>query len=91
MEKEQTIITLLIELDKTLKLDNEKDAMRALYYSPQDTTYQEDTARTKYARNIYRARKLLGLNLELKQGALFEEEEKDDFSNLLQKNQKSPS
>lgn len=91
MKKEQTMITLLIELDKILKLNNEKDAMSALYYSPQDTTYQEDAARTKYARIIYRARKLLGLSLELKQGALFEEEEKDDFSNLLQKNQKSPS
>jgi hypothetical protein len=91
MKKEQTIITLLIELDKILKLDNEKDAMSTLYYSPQDTTYQEDASRTKYARSIYRARKLLGLSLEVKQGALLEEEEKDDFSNLLQKNQKSPS
>lgn len=91
MKEDQTIIALLIELDKMLKLENKKDAMSALYYSPQDTTYQEDAARTKYARSIYRARKLLGLSLEFKPGALLEEEEKDDFSNLLQKNQKSPS
>ncbi len=91
MNKNQTIVNLLIELDKILKLENKKDAMSALYYSPQDITYQEDAARTKYARSIYRARKLLGLSLEFNPGALLEEEEKDDFSNLLQKNQKSPS
>ncbi len=91
MKKEPTIITLLIELDKILKLESKKDAMSALYHSPSPDS-EEDVIRSKYARSIYKARKLLGLSLEFKQGALLEEEEVSELTSLLRKaNQESLS
>lgn len=90
MEKEQTIIKLLIELDNILKLENKEDAVSAIYSAyPPDP--EEDAIRVKYARSICRARNLLGLSVEFKQGALFEAEQTSEFNSLLQKaNQESP-
>lgn len=89
MEKEKTIITLLIELDKILKLENKQDAMNALYRAY--PTYSEtDQVRVNYARNIYNARKLLGLSVEFSKGALFAEEEVSEINALLQKANQEP-
>lgn len=81
MTKEQTIVSLLVELDKVLKVETHEDA--SPYYLSSDS--EDKIFRAKYAGNIYIARRLLGLSLECKPGALLPCEPVDEFSDLVNK------
>lgn len=87
MNTKQSLVALLVELDQILKLECKEDAMNVLY-STYPTNPEADVVREKYARCIFNARKILGLSLEVTQGALLVEEckEEDAFSSLLRKN-----
>lgn len=85
MTKEQTIVSLLVELDKMLKIETHEDANPCFSINdPEDKIF-----RAKYAGSIYAARRLLGLSLECKPGALLPCEPVDEFSELVNKS-KSP-
>lgn len=85
MNKDQTIVNLLIELDKMLKVETIQDANPCFSFNePEDKIL-----RAKYAGRIYGARRLLGLSLACKPGGLLKEEEKDKFTSLLEKAQES--
>mgnify|MGYP001484147408 FL=1 len=63
MNKDQTIVNLLIELDKMLKVETIQDANPCFSFNePEDKIL-----RAKYAGRIYGARRLLGLSLACKQ------------------------
>lgn len=81
MTNEQTIVSLLVELDKVLKVETHEDA--SPYYLSSDS--EDKIFRAKYAGNIYIARRLLGLSLECKPGALLPCEPVDEFSDLVNK------
>lgn len=85
MDKDKSIVELLIELDKVLKVETHEDA--SPYYLSSDS--EDKIFRAKYAGNIYIARRLLGLSLEPKPGALFPSEPVDEFSDLVNKSQPS--
>lgn len=85
MTNEQTIVSLLIELDKVLKVETHEDA--SPYYLSSDSA--DKIFRAKYAGKIYIARRLLGLSLECKPGALLPSEPVDEFSDLVNKSQPS--
>ena len=85
MDKNKSIVDLLIELDKFLKVETRKDA--SPYYLSSDS--EDKIFRAKYAGAIYIARRLLGLSLECKPGALFPSEPVDEFSDLVIKSQPS--
>lgn len=85
MTKEQTIVSLLVELDKMLKIETHEDANPC--FSINDS--EDKILRAKYAGAIYIARRLLGLSLEAKPGALFPSEPVDQFSDLVNKSQPS--
>ena len=81
MTNEQTIVNLLIKLDKMLKIETHEDANPCFSINdPEDKIF-----RAKYAGRIYIARRLLGLNLECKPGALLPCEPVDEFSDLVNK------
>lgn len=81
MNKEQTIVCLLIELDKILKVETHEDANPCFSLNePEDKIL-----RAKYAGRIHGARRLLGLSLEAQPGALFPAEPIDEFSDLVNK------
>ena len=83
MTKEQTIVSLLVELDKMLKIETHEDANPCFSINdPEDKTF-----RAKYAGRIYGARRLLGLSLEPQPGALFPDKERDAFTDLVKKSQ----
>lgn len=81
MDKDKSIVDLLIELDKVLKVETHEDA--SPYYLSSDSA--DKIFRAKYAGKIYIARRLLGLSLEAKPGALFPSEPVDQFSDLVNK------
>lgn len=81
MNKEQTIVSLLIELDRMLKVETHKDANP--YFTSSDS--EDKILRAKYAGRIHGARRLLGLSLEAKPGALLPSEPVDEFSDLVNK------
>ena len=85
MTNEQTIVSLLVELDKILKVETHEDVYP--YYITNDP--EDKILRAKYAGRIYGARRLLGLSLACKPGGLLKEEEKDKFTSLLEKAQES--
>lgn len=85
MDKDKSIVDLLIDLDKVLKVETHEDA--SPYYLSSDS--EDKIFRAKYAGAIYIARRLLGLSLECKPGALFPSEPVDEFSELVNKS-KSP-
>lgn len=85
MDKDKSIVELLVELDKVLKLETKEDVQ--MYYLSTDP--EDKILRTKYAGRIYIARRLLGLSLEAKPGALFPSEPVDQFSDLVNKSQPS--
>lgn len=85
MDKNKSIVDLLIELDKVLKVETHEDA--SPYYLSSDP--KDKIFRAKYAGKIYIARHLLGLSLEPKPGALFPSEPVDEFSDLVNKSQPS--
>lgn len=85
MNKEQTIVNLLIELDKMLKVETIQDAYPC--FSPNDP--EDKILRAKYAGRIYGARRLLGLSLEAIPGALLPSEPVDEFSELVNKSKSS--
>lgn len=85
MTNEQTIVSLLVELDKILKVETHEDANPC--FSINDS--EDKIFRAKYAGNIYIARRLLGLSLECKPGALLPSEPADEFSDLVNKSQPS--
>lgn len=85
MNKEQTIVGLLVELDKVLKLETKEDVQ--MYYL--STEPEDKFFRLKYARKIYEARRLLGLSLEAIPGALLPSEPVDEFSELVNKSKSS--
>lgn len=85
MTNEQTIVSLLVELDKILKVETHKDA--SPYYLSSDS--EDKIFRAKYAGHIYIARRLLGLSLECKPGALLPSEPVDEFSELVNKSKSS--
>lgn len=89
MNKKQTIVGLLIKLDRILKLETREDVKP--YFTSADSG--DKILRAKYATKIYATRKLLGLSLTAKPGALFPKaaEEEDIFTDLVEKNQKSSS
>ena len=60
MDKDKSIVELLVELDKVLKLETKEDVQ--MYYLSTDP--EDKILRTKYAGRIYGARRLLGLSLE---------------------------
>ena len=85
MTNEQTIVSLLVELDKMLKIETHEDANPCFSINaPEDKIF-----RAKYAGKIYIARRLLGLSLECKPGALLPCEPVDEFSDLVNKSQPS--
>lgn len=84
-DKEKSIVELLIELDKVLKLETKEDVQ--MYYLSTDP--EDKILRTKYAGRIYGARRLLGLSLEAQPGALLPDNERDAFVDLVNKS-KSP-
>lgn len=81
MHKEQTIVSLLIELDRMLKVETHEDTHP--YFTSSDP--EDKIFRAKYAGRIYGARRLLGLSLEPQPGALFPSEPVDEFSDLVKK------
>lgn len=83
MTKEQTIVSLLVELDKILKL--EKITNKRETYTYEELI--EEALSKKYANRIYEARSLLGLSLEPKPGALLPDEPVDEFTDLVNKSQ----
>jgi len=85
MDKNKSIVDLLIELDKVLKVETRKDV--SPYYLSSDS--EDKIFRAKYAGAIYISRRLLGLSLECKPGALFPSEPVDEFSDLVIKSQPS--
>lgn len=85
MDKEKSIVELLVELDKVLKLETKDDAR--IYSSNYDS--EDRKFRTQYVRKICEARRLLGLSLALIPGALLPSEPVDEFSELVNKS-KSP-
>lgn len=85
MTKEQTIVSLLVELDKILKL--EKVEKTRPTYTYEDLV--EESLSRKYSNKIYTARRLLGLSLEPEPGELFPFEPVDEFSDLVNKSQPS--
>ena len=85
MEKGKSIVDLLIELDKILKVETHEDT--SPYYISGDS--EDKILRAKYAGHIYIARRLLGLSLECKPGALLPSEPVDEFSDLVNKSQPS--
>lgn len=85
MTNEQTIVSLLVELDKILKL--EKVEKTRPTYTYEDLV--EESLSRKYSNKIYNARRLLGLSLERKPGALLPCESVDEFSDLVNKSQPS--
>lgn len=87
MNKEQTIVSLLIELDRMLKVETHKDANP--YFTSSDP--EDKIFRAKYAGRIYGARRLLGLSLESQPGALFPDKERDAFTDLVEKSQEPPA
>lgn len=81
MDKNKSIVDLLIELDKVLKVETHEDANPCFSINdPEDKIF-----RAKYAGAIYAARRLLGLSLECKPGALLPCEPVDEFSDLVNK------
>ena len=85
MDKNKSIVDLLIELDKVLKVETHEDANPCFSINdPEDKIF-----RAKYAGNIYIARRLLGLSLECKPGALLPCEPVDKFSDLVNKSKPS--
>lgn len=83
MNKEQTIVSLLIELDKMLKVETHEDANPCFSINdPEDKIF-----RSKYAGRIYGARRLLGLSLACEPGALLPCESVDEFSDLVSKSE----
>lgn len=81
MDKNKSIVDLLIELDKVLKVETHEDANPCFSINdPEDKIF-----RAKYAGRIYGARRLLGLSLECKPGALLPCEPVDEFSDLVNK------
>lgn len=85
MNKEQSIVGLLIELDKILKVETHEDVYPC--FSPNDP--EDKILRAKYAGRIHGARRLLGLSLEAQPGALFPTEPIDEFSQLVNKSKES--
>lgn len=85
MDKEKSIVELLIELDELLKLETKEDVQ--MYYLSTDP--EDKILRTKYAWRIYGARRLLGLSLEAIPGALLPSEPVDEFSELVNKSKSS--
>lgn len=85
MTNEQTIVSLLVELDKILKVETHEDANP--FFSTNDP--EDKIFRAKYAGRIYGARRLLGLSLECKPGALLPSEPVDEFSDLVNKSKSS--
>lgn len=85
MTKEQTIVSLLVELDKMLKIETHEDANP--WFRIIDA--EDKFFRAKYAGRIYGARRLLGLSLECKPGALLTSEPVDEFSELVNKSKSS--
>lgn len=83
MDKQQSIVDLLIELDKLLKLETVEDTHR--YYTSADS--EDKIFRMKYAEKIYTARRLLGLSLACEPGALLPCEPVDKFSDLVSKSE----
>lgn len=81
MKEDQTIVGLLIELDKILKVETHEDANPC--FSPNDP--EDKILRAKYAGRIRGTRRLLGLSLEAQPGALFPAEPIDEFSDLVNK------
>lgn len=85
MNKEQTIVSLLIELDRMLKVETHEDANPYFTSSnPEDKIF-----RAKYAGRIYGARRLLGLSLACEPGALLPSEPIDKFADLVNKSKPS--
>ncbi len=83
MNKEQTIVSLLIELDRMLKVETHEDANPCFSINePEDKIL-----RAKYAGRIYGARRLLGLSLACEPGALLPCEPVDKFSDLVSKSE----
>lgn len=62
MDKNKSIVDLLIELDKVLKVETHEDT--SPYYISGDS--EDKILRAKYAGKIYIARRLLGLSYECK-------------------------
>lgn len=85
MTNEQTIVNLLIELDKMLKVETRKDTNP--YFTSSDP--EDKIFRAKYAGRIYGARRLLGLSLACEHGALLPCEPVDEFSDLVNKSKPS--
>ncbi len=81
MDKNKSIVDLLIELDKVLKVETHEDT--SPYYISGDS--EDKILRAKYAGKIYIARRLLGLSYECKPGALLPCEPVDEFSDLVNK------
>lgn len=85
MTKEQTMVSLLVELDKILKLEKIKNKRYTFDYED----FVDDAISMKYANRIYEARKLLGLSTIPQSGDLFSCEPVDEFSDLVNKSQPS--
>lgn len=85
MNKEQTIVSLLIELDRMLKVETHEDANP--YFT--SSVPEDKILRAKYAGRIYGARRLLGLSLACEPGALLPSEPVDEFSDLVNKSKPS--
>lgn len=85
MDKDKSIVELLVELDKVLKLETKEEAH--MYYSHCDS--EDRKFRAQYVKKICEARRLLGLSLEAIPGALLPSEPVDEFSELVNKS-KSP-
>lgn len=83
MDKGKSIVDLIIELDKVLKVETHEDT--SPYYISGDS--EDKILRAKYAGHIYIARRLLGLSLEPKPGALLPSQPVDEFSDLVNKSQ----
>ena len=85
MDKDKSIVELLVELDKILKVETHEDANPCFSHNdPEDKIF-----RAKYAGRIYGARRLLGLSLEAIPGALLPSEPVDEFSELVNKSKSS--
>lgn len=85
MDKNKSIVDLLIELDKVLKVETHEDT--SPYYISGDS--EDKILRAKYAGKIYGARRILGLSLEAIPGALLPSEPVDEFSELVNKSKSS--
>ena len=85
MDKNKSIVDLLIELDKVLKVETHEDANPCFSINdPEDKIF-----RAKYAGRIYIARRLLGLSLACEPGALLPSEPIDKFADLVNKSKPS--